>query len=537
MTLRRLLTAIVLAGTLLAPDANAVRRRAVRVPAPPTHIMLDVAARDTLRYTNHGVVPDAVRTCLERTTTCITDLFQSGETKTYEALVQQWGRDTATLEIYANQPLEARGRSDAIPTSVATTSRQNIPIIDVTQTLTIYALGDGQAELQLLGSNGVEENSIIVHLQQGTNTIAPPFGSAAVGKQYDILPTSRTVVTTTVGGVQHRAKAFAEATGLHFILHATNDLVVPVKNIDPAAILAFDSLLYLPHTDNVQPAYLKNHDAINWGITLARAMTNGAAGAVGLQGIFRNQRNEPFLAWGTQTRDHAATANAGFGENGQRKYTTSLNQVPADRKVIVFNVSDANGPVSGTITGYDDAGRPTGTLPYQLRTWDNQEIDIASLNASRILVSANDAPSGKSTTPSILIGANVNGVHKPGYRVEKPTAQEPQYNITAEIYVKDNGQVLLQQSHPSAAVMKKLLNLDNLLFYDDKFISYACDTFPDPIVNTLPELIANYHTQLTPEEKQNFSGDEPGFRPYAANPCSSAPQNVYLVRVNFDRIN
>ncbi|MGH7927919.1 MAG: hypothetical protein ACREQV_09010, partial [Candidatus Binatia bacterium] len=432
MKLRKTLSAGLLAIMLATGIDAAPRRRAVSRPSPPSHIMVNMAADDDLRYTNHGTGVANVRTCIERTNQCITDTLAPGQSVTNIDPVRELGRESANLEIYANQPLEARGHNDALPTHVMTTERQNIPHMVPGQTLAVYTWTPGTAELITRGYNGVQKNIQTVDLAAGTTTIALPGIPGSLGDQYDLLPTVNTIATSTIDGVVHRAKTFNEARGQQFIVKADPTTFGFAKNIDPTSILALDSALYQHNEENLAADYVRNHSALNWGVTYVNELTNDMTGSVLLQGGRRDQSYTPFLIWtnwGTQTEANAATSQSGLGSINTL-YNTSMNQVPD--QVTILNVGELS-TVSGQIAGINDEGTTIGTLNYELPSWGNKDVDLTSLKqsgATRILVSANNSTIPVGGYPVVLVSGNVDGVVKAGHHVEKPIPK-----VTGEEYV------------------------------------------------------------------------------------------------------
>jgi hypothetical protein len=269
------------------------RRRAVQRPAPPSHIMIGVNADEDLRYTNHGTAPGTVRTCIERTNQCLTDILAPGHSVTKNDAVRALGREQATLEIYSTQPLEARAHYDSISTTMLSTERQNIPHMNAGQTLIVYTQGTGSAELHTLGNNGVRKNEETITLQPGTNTIPLTGTPRSLGDQYDLLPTVPTIAVSVVDGVQHRAKRLDEARGVQYLLGANDETFGFAKNPDPTSILSLFSMRFA----SPDQTFANNYTAINWGTTYVNNLTNTMTGTVLLQGLQVNNINQPFLLW------------------------------------------------------------------------------------------------------------------------------------------------------------------------------------------------------------------------------------------------
>jgi len=116
----------------------------------------------------------------------------------------------------------------------------------------------------------------------------------------------------------------------------------------------------------------------------------------------------------------------------------------------------------------------------------------------------------------------------------------PSYTSQAIIYVKDHGQTFIQTTYPSAETLQHVFNT-NTLEPLVGFHSYACESLPDAIVNSVQEIVANY-LRLTAAEQAEFSGDVQGFKPFiyynypdttTIDPCNiNDPDQQFAYRID-----
>lgn len=122
-----------------------------------------------------------------------------------------------------------------------------------------------------------------------------------------------------------------------------------------------------------------------------------------------------------------------------------------------------------------------------------------------------------------------------------PDAAESGYDIAVKIYVMDNGTPrVFSTTSPSEAIIRSVwqrTNLDTLLGNN----VYACNVVADPVVNTLPEVIANYNTRLSAAEQQEFSSDRIRLEPFVNDsdnnglPCDEAePDHQFVYRLELN---
>jgi hypothetical protein len=197
------------------------RNRAVRAPDAPSFILVNEGASDNIRYTNLDTKPQTIRTCVERTTNCLTDLLAPGASTTRTHPVADLGHVNTTLEFYTTGPAEIRSQFDAIPTTLATTQRQTIPVMDVNQQFTTTLTLDGKVSYRHLQANGVEIDRVDKDQPAGTTAIVP-FTNLQLGEQVDVVPTTPTIMTATANGIRYRAKTASEATGVQYLVKADN---------------------------------------------------------------------------------------------------------------------------------------------------------------------------------------------------------------------------------------------------------------------------------------------------------------------------
>ncbi len=88
-----------------------------------------------------------------------------------------------------------------------------------------------------------------------------------------------------------------------------------------------------------------------------------------------------------------------------------------------------------------------------------------------------------------------------------------QYDISVWIQVVDHGQGYEQTTTPSAEIVKKIWQVNNLDALAGT-TTYVCTTPCPGVVCSLDQIAENYNTMLTPAEQQEFSGDAMGFAPF-----------------------
>ena len=80
------------------------------------------------------------------------------------------------------------------------------------------------------------------------------------------------------------------------------------------------------------------------------------------------------------------------------------------------------------------------------------------------------------------------------------------YDITVKTFVKDDGEVLLATGHPSEEIIKLVWDLNTI----DPLIGireYLCEDNPDPVINTIDEIISNVNLALSAAQKNEFYGE------------------------------
>lgn len=417
--MRRFLTTALL--TILASTALG-RTRAVAHPTTPTLRSILPNVTLAVRVTNQGSASASTTVCAE--SLCKTALIPVGSTTTFPAGTWPVG---ATLTVMSDQALEARADTDAIPITAARTSTIALPITSTGETFFAYALEPGSIDVGLNPTDGVREALTTLPLHAGMNDLTTGF-TLTIGKQLELQPTVPVIAYALSNGSILRAKALADATGDQFLVRATPDTIIFLRNPVSYALLTMSGNLLPPNQDNTNTGNFSYTTALNYGST---ALRDFAYGSVHLEGFPSSSGQEPFLAWAEhrtiQARAEGATALTGQHETLQ-KYNLSLNTLGPT--LTLLNASRFFGTITGTITGLDDNGTITGTLSYELRTSENQDIDLTSLHATRVIVSANDNPiEGDGTLPTVLASTIVNGEAFPGYQLPKPAG------ATGEQYV------------------------------------------------------------------------------------------------------
>ena len=109
---------------------------------------------------------------------------------------------------------------------------------------------------------------------------------------------------------------------------------------------------------------------------------------------------------------------------------------------------------------------------------------------------------------------NTQGVT--GIRVTMLTIPPEIYQTQVHIVVRDHNVTYEQFTTPSVPILMKLMNV-NVASAILGGSAFVCADLPDPVVNSVDELIRNYRNKLTSDEQQQFSGDREGFLPFTIN--------------------
>lgn len=204
----------------------------------------------------------------------------------------------------------------------------------------------------------------------------------------------------------------------------------------------------------------------------------------------------------------------------------------------VLNTSTEPAPI--TITYYKADGTFLGTTndtlqPLESKQYGNPVRQFTSENVENAyavlhVVQAPPAVISSQGQQPVLIHAypinNATGqnVNITGYPII--TDNVAQYTTTATIRVRDNAQTFEQTTHPAIRTVQKLTNVNN----PDALLGshgYDCTAAPDAVVNSVPELLANY-AKLSAAEQQDFAGDRSAFAPFAANGCDGTKSQYVL---------
>lgn len=489
--MHRLLTTALL--TILASTAIG-RMRAVAHPTTPTLRSILPNVTLAVRVTNQGKATATATLCAD---TCKTTLLAVGSTTSFPAGTWPAG---ATLTVTSDQALEARANTDAIPVTAARASTMALPITSTNETILAYALEPGSIDVGLLGTNGVREALTTLPLHEGRNDLVAGF-TLTIGKQVELQPTVPIIAYALSNGSILRAKALADATGDQFLVRANPETIIFLKNPVSNALLTMSGNLLPPNQDNANTGNFTYATALNAGST---ALRDFATGSVHLEGLRTSNGQEPFLAWADhrtiQAREEGATARTGQHETAQ-KYNLSLNTLGPT--LTLLNASRFFGTVTGTITGLDDNGTITGTLSYELRTSENRDIDLTSLHATRVIVSANDNPiEGDGTLPAVLASTPLNGEAFPGYQL--PKVSTPSLAMTTELGVWSQGQALYTSGTTTDTRLMQLVTGSTDLTSRIGFFGYANT---NTNYEELQQLLNRIRATFTPADYESVFND------------------------------
>jgi hypothetical protein len=362
-----------------------------------------------VRITNHGSKPATTILC----TPCVTVTIAPGVTATLPADTWPAG---STVTVTSDQLVEARATTDAVPITLAGSSALTIPVLDPAQPLVLYALQAGTADILHLGTNGVAIARITVALNAGRNDVTTGF-APRLGEQVEIQASVPVIAWTETDGIII-AKAVAAAPGEQYLVRSDASTLIFVKNPSCCDVLAVSGNTLPPNQDNTTAANFQYAVALNAGTTVIR---NLGYGSVVLDSQPVPGGLHPFNAWvahhTVHVREEGATARSGLYEQTP-KQSLSLNTLGST--VSLLNATRDPGTITGTITGFDDTGATTGTIPFTLRTKENTDVDLAPLHASRIRISADDYPLiGYPVLPSILASTTVNGEALAGFPIPR----------------------------------------------------------------------------------------------------------------------
>jgi hypothetical protein len=529
------------------------RHRAVGKPAT-----LGAVVGQEAVVTNYGDAPVSVQRCVAET--CETEQLSPGAAKRYAIT-------SPVMRIGQVSPGTIDVTTDGI-TLPSVLFLQNTKIIPGTydlqafrQRIGIVSDWAGAISVKSIAHNGTIQDLRNVPIDKGVTYVDP----SAV---FNVEPNFQFEITDSVAafaewtnkttGQVTRIPAVRVEDALNeaYLARVTPTTTLLVKN----ALLVQQggvNLWFLPAAGITVPTLVRGTLIVPYGMISTTDIPTFAGGtgdgSLKITGAPEGQNLLPFYAWAFNdgvpyplTRFQQAATAHGPGADPtpyQNARWTGLRTDATHHTTLALQNIDYQ-PNIGTLT-LDDQGTTFAAQTITLAPYASQQLTLDDLAGSHALYSAtlqlNDDPNNPlyhtpRVTGAALVAAPNGATARPPVILPR-TAVVPHYDIRAEIYVHDHGQTFMQVTNPTAAVMQKLLNVDNLSFYDNKLVSYACDAQPDPVVNSLPELIANYNAKLTIEEKQNFSGDEVGFRPFAANPCNDAAlQNVYLVRITYSHI-
>ena len=546
-------TALLLTLLVIAPSA-AARRRAVVPPSSP--VLAAVLGPEAIA-TNYGTTPSLVQRCTDDQP-CITDVLQPGQAKGYDIngqVLRIGPTDAGSVDV--------EGDGLTLPRTAFLMSTKFVPgaydLHQFSQTILLISDHAGALGLKSVGPNGTTQEVVSIPYNRGITRVDPAttFLNIEPNFQFEITDTVglaiewRNNVTGTVTRIPalRIEESFTEA----YLARITPTTIVMVKN----ALLQQQggvNLWFLPEAGIDALQFGRGILIQPYGMISATNIPSftgsSGDGSLKITGAPQGQDLLPFFAWAITdgipdplTRfQQAATAHGSAPGNPapyQNAMWTGLRTDATHHTELDLQSIDSL-PNTGILT-LTDQGIPFLTQVVLFSGYSSQHINLDALAGTHTLYNAtlqlNDDPSTqfpfdtpRATGIALVTSTSGTNVRAP-LTVPRPTLTA-QYAVTAEIYVFDHGQTFEQTTHPSSAIMLQLLNLASLTAYaDGRPREFTCPLVPDPIVNSLPELLLNY-AKLTPVEQQEFSGDREGFAPFAANVCdTSKTQYAYLVRL------
>jgi hypothetical protein len=547
--MRRSLIALVLTASIatLIPSALAAPRR--RAVVPPSAPILSAVIGSEATATNYGSTPSLVQRCVDDQP-CITDALQPGETKRYDLtgqILRIGPTDAGTVAI------ESDGLT--LPRPLFLMGTKIVPgtydLAAFTQTILLISDHAGALGLKSVGPNGTTQEVITVPYDRGVTRIDPSttFLNIDPDFQFEITDSvalaiewrSKTTGTVTRIPAVRVEDALVDAS----LAHVTPTTTLLVKNallVQQGGInLFFQPTTGLASLTFGRGAPLQPYGMISITDVPVFAGSSGE-GSLRLQGAPEAptfQPSDPFYAWaitdGTPypvtSVQLAASAHATCAPTLATYHNLRWNGLRTDSNhhtdVILQNTISQS--VTGTLT-LDENGTVFAAQTISLAGYASARSTLDALAGTHTVFNAtlqlNDTDKTSCDNPfvtglAIVTGPNGTNVRAP-VTVPRPTA----YDVTATIQVRDNGQTFEQVTHPSIGTVLKLTSASNA----DALVGshgYDCAPSPDPVVNSIPELLAHY-AMLTPAEQQEFSGDREGFAPFAANGCDATKSQYVL---------
>jgi hypothetical protein len=536
-------TALLLTVLVIAPSA-AARRRAVRPPSAP---ILAAVLGTEATAANYGSTSSIVQRCTDDQP-CITDVVQPGQTKRYAIT-------GSVMRIGQVSPGSIDIASDGInlPSVLFLQNTKIIPgaydLQAFRQRIGIVSDWAGAISVKSIAHNGTIQDLRSVQIERGVTYVDPSaVFSVEPNFQFEITDTVAAFAewtNTTTGQVTRiPAVRVEDALTEAYLARVTPTTTLQVKNalmVQQGGVnLSFLPTAGVDYQKFVQGILIKPYAMIS--TTDIPAFAGGTGdGSLKITGAPEGQNLLPFYAWAFNdgipyplTRFQQAATARGINPGNTTPYQNAVwtglrTDLTHHAALELQNMNSL--PSVGVLTLQDEQGTTYTGTQITFPAYGSTRVTLDALVGTHALYSATLQMNDSATTDDPRVTGVALVTSGSGTTVRAPltvsrSAPTSQYDVTATIRVRDNGQTFEQVTHPGIGVVQKLTSTNN----PDAIIGnhgFDCTPSPDAVVNNIPKLLANY-VNLTPAEQQEFSGDRIGFAPFAANGCD-ASKSQYLL--------
>jgi len=447
-TLSRSFFTILTAALFLSALSATAKQRAVRSPASsPLPVIAALAdAQDAVTISNPLPTTSSVAVCFANrgSSTCQQASLAPNQTVSYPAFGASLSR-TGDGIVTLSAALEARTPflDGTLTSTFARTDgfRGFLPA-PANSTLLLYAVEPTTVRANLLDPFSAEIGEAVISVRAYDVTRVPLWTIGVVGTEYQLR----------LQAMQGAFNAAIETTGkktltpMQLETAAQGTLYAPLigttttilKNTSNTTTNTIRKDYLPPNTDNTDARTFQTVMVTNNTITTTpNTFGNGGMRLTGnLQADFTNQ---PFLAWHQLNGTNVPLASAIIRNACPSDTTISQDLDFAIGTGAYWLQNNTRLPTSGVFIIYDSTGNEVGRVATTLKPYENQVLNVSGEHVRYRLDTTTQCTESRPEVTVVALGDPPRG----GYRVARPRAPDPVYELTTDLFVVDKNGTLL----------------------------------------------------------------------------------------------